>query len=166
MASAVDTTTVTREIQIDASPETVWEFLVDPEKLTRWMGESAELDPQPGGSYRVVVLPTNVASGEFVELDPPRRLVYTWGWEEGGGSEAGLVPPGSSTVEIDLEPTATGTTLRLTHRGLPTGESAKNHGMGWEHYLGRLAVTAAGGDPGPDPWLGANRNDDEEGSGT
>jgi len=154
VASAVDTTTVTREIQIDASPETVWEFLVDPEKLTRWMGESAELDPQPGGSYRVVVLPTNVASGEFVELDPPRRLVMTWGWEASRAeSRGGIIAPGASTIEFELEPSRGGTLLRFTHRDLQTVESAESHGHGWDHYLGRLAVAAPGGDPGRDPWL-------------
>jgi uncharacterized protein YndB with AHSA1/START domain len=143
---------VRREVEIAASPETVWRLLTDPEGARRWWGIDARFDPHPGGQFRMHVISGSVASGEFVELDPPRRLVFTWGWVEGGGSEAGLVPPGSSTVEIDLEPTATGTTLRLVHRGLPTEESAENHGMGWEHYLGRLSVAAAGGDPGPDPW--------------
>src|SRR5262249_4206393 len=94
----------------------------------------------------------SIASGEFVEVDPPRRLVYTWGWAEGGGGPE-LVPPGSSTVEIELEPTETGTTLTLVHRGLPSEEAAQAHGQGWDTYLPRLAVVAQGGDPGPDPWL-------------
>ena len=97
--SSDTTTAIEREIAIAARPETVWEFFVDPEKACRWMGLSAELDPQPGGIYRVEVIPGNVARGVFVELDPPRRLVYTWGWEAGAGSP---VPPGSTTIEIDL----------------------------------------------------------------
>ncbi len=143
---------VRRRIEIAARPETVWELLVDPEKALRWWGIGVELDPRPGGRLRVHVIPGSVVSGEFVEVDPPRRLVYTWGWSEGGGG-AGLVPPGSSTVEIELEPTEAGTTVRLTHSGLPNDESAGSHGDGWDHYLGRLAVAAAGGDPGRDPWL-------------
>ena len=143
---------VRRELEIAASPETVWGFLVDPEKARRWWGLDVRLDPRPGGEFRVHVVPGSVATGEFLELDPPRRLVYTWGWAEGGGG-SDLVPPGSSTVEIELEPSQTGTTLRLVHRGFPTAEAAGNHGAGWEHYLGRLAVAAAGGDPGRDTWL-------------
>jgi uncharacterized protein YndB with AHSA1/START domain len=49
-------TAVRREIAIAASPETVWEFLVQPEKATRWMGQAAALDPRPGGEYRVEVI--------------------------------------------------------------------------------------------------------------
>ncbi len=114
------------------------------------MGQAASFDPRPGGHYRVDVVPGNTASGEFVELDPPRRLVFTWGWEPGG---EGAVPPGSTTVEIELVPGADGTTLRFSHRGLPTAKAAESHAHGWDHYLERLAVAAADGDPGPDPWL-------------
>ena len=81
--TATDTILVEREIAIDASPETVWEFLVDPAKATRWMGTSASFDLRRGGEYRVDDIPGNVARGEFVEIDPPRRLVFTRVWEEG-----------------------------------------------------------------------------------
>lgn len=152
MESTTETIAVEREVLIDARPETVWEFLVDPEKAARWMGQTAELEPRPGGLYRVGVIPGHVARGEFVELDPPHRLVFTWGWEpdeEGATS----VPPGSSTIEIELTPHDDGTRLRFTHRDLPSVESAESHGHGWDHYLGRLVTAAAGGDPGTDPWL-------------
>ena len=143
-----------RELQIDASPETVWEFLVDPEKVARWKGlPAAAFDARPGGAYRIEIIPGHVASGAFVELERPRRLVYTWGWEPGAdGPHA--VPPGSSTVEIELEPDGSGTRLRFTHRDLPGIEAAQSHAEGWNHYLDRLATIAQGGDPGRDPWLG------------
>jgi uncharacterized protein YndB with AHSA1/START domain len=142
-----------REVQIAASPETVWEFLVDPEKLARWKGRLAEtFDATPGGTYRIEVVPGHVASGEFVELDRPRRVVYTWGWEPDADG-TNVMPPGSSTVEIELVPADGGTRLRFTHRDLPTRESADRHAHGWNHYLERLTVAAGGGDPGPDPWL-------------
>jgi uncharacterized protein YndB with AHSA1/START domain/DNA-binding transcriptional ArsR family regulator len=149
METTTETTSVEREIAIAARPETVWEFLVDPEKATRWMGQTASLDPRPGGVHRVEVIPGHTALGEFVELDPPRRLVYTFGWEKG---VEGAIPPGSTTIEIELVPTDEGTTLRFSHR-LPTAEAAKSHAQGWDHYLERLVIVAAGGDPGPDPWL-------------
>jgi uncharacterized protein YndB with AHSA1/START domain len=155
MARTAETVSVQREIAIDASPETVWEFLVDGEKATRWMGLTASLDPRPGGLYLVEVIPGHTARGEFVEIDPPSRLVFTWGWNpsEDGGPNA--VPPGSSTIEIELVPSGRGTTLRFTHRDLPSPESGASHAHGWDHYLPRLAVAVGGGDPGEDPWLTA-----------
>ena len=137
--------TLVQEIRIDARPETVFGFFVDPDKMIRWKGRTAKLEPTPGGIYRVEINDRAIASGEYVELDPPRRVVFTWGWEGGGP-----VPPGSSTVEIDLTPDGDGTLLRLTHRDLPEGE-VEQHEDGWHHFLPRLATAASGGDPGPDP---------------
>jgi uncharacterized protein YndB with AHSA1/START domain len=139
---------IEREVAIEASPETVWEFLVDQEKATRWMGQSASFDLRPGGEYRVGVIPGNVARGEFVEIDPPRRLVFTWGWEPDSQSP---IRPGETTVEFDLVPSGERTILRFRH-GLPNAES-ESHAHGWDHYLARLQVAAEGGDPGRDPWL-------------
>ena len=154
METTTESTTVVREVQIAASPETVWEFLVDAEKITRWKGERVEeFDPRPGGPFRIEIIPGHTASGEFVELDPPRRLVYTWGWESKPGSdERHAVPPGSSTIEVELVRIGNGTRLRFTHRDLPSAAEAESHAQGWDHYLERLVVVAAGGDPGPDPW--------------
>lgn len=140
---------VVREIKIAARPETVFAFFTDPEKVVRWKGMSATLDPRPGGIYRVKVTGGDIARGEYVEIVPHRRIVFTWGWED----EDSPVPPGSSTVEITLERDGDGTLVRLVHRGLPTETSREQHTVGWEHYLGRLAVAAAGGDAGPDPWV-------------
>ena len=151
MDSTTETAVITREIVIAAAPETVWQYLVDPDKATRWMGRNISFDPQPGGLYRMEVVPGHTASGEFVELDPPNRLVYTWGWEAEDGKD-NAVPPGSSTVEIELVAEPDGTRVRLTHRDLPSLEAADSHGKGWDHYLERLVVAAAGADPGPDPW--------------
>jgi uncharacterized protein YndB with AHSA1/START domain len=142
---------VERELRIDAHPETVFAFFVEPDKMTQWMGSKAELDPRPGGAYRVELNEQTVACGEYVELDSPHRVVMTWGWEgqEAGSGEHG-VPPGSSRVEVTLEPDGDGTVLRLRHLDLPE-ESLEIHGHGWDLYLGRLAAAAAGRDPGPDP---------------
>ena len=140
-----------REIAIDARPETVWDFLVESELAKRWMGVTASLDARPGGDYRVEVVPGRVAEGEFVELDPPRRLVWTFGWVDADPT----LPPGSSTIEVVLEPTDEGTLLRFSHAGLPDEAAVARHAEGWDKYLGRLEIAAQGGDPGPDPFIGA-----------
>jgi uncharacterized protein YndB with AHSA1/START domain len=152
MDATTETTSVERTISIDATPETVWEFFVDPQKLVRWMGTEVELDPRPGGVYRNIVLPGHIARGEFVELDPPHRLVFTWGWER-SGEDPPTVPSGSSTIEVELTSDGEGTSLRFVHRDLPNAEATASHGHGWDHYLSRLETAAAGGDPGADPWL-------------
>jgi len=152
MASVTEETAVVRELTIAARPETVWEFLVDPDKATRWMGIAATLEPTPGGGYRVTVQPGSVASGSFLEVDPPRRLVFTWGWEPGMDGPGSAVTAGSTTVEIELRPEGDGTHLRFTHRDLPA-EATAAHAHGWDHYLDRLVTAATGADPGRDPWL-------------
>jgi uncharacterized protein YndB with AHSA1/START domain len=141
--------TVTAEVRVDAPPEAVFPFLTDPEKILRWKGVDATLDPVPGGIYRVDVTGRHEAVGEYVEIEPPARVVFTWGWV---GDEQ--LPPGSSTVTIELIPDGEGTIVRLTHSGLPAGTDAGQL-EGWRHFLPRLSVAAAGGDPGPDPWVGS-----------
>jgi uncharacterized protein YndB with AHSA1/START domain len=138
---------VTLEIVVEASPETIFPFFTDPEKMVRWKGTRAELDARPGGIYNVDVTHQALARGEYVDVDEPRRVVFTWGWQ--GDDD---VPPGSSTVEITLEPRDGATLVRLVHTGLPKSKRDM-HREGWEHFLARLRIAAPGGDPGPDPLL-------------
>ena len=133
------------EVRVKATPETIFPFLVDAELSARWFGRSASIQPRVGGAYRTEINDQIVAAGEIVELDEPRRVVLSFGWE---GNEA--VPPGSSRVEITLEPDGDETVVRLVHDGLPDG-AAQQHGDGWDHYLPRLAIVATGADAGPDP---------------
>jgi uncharacterized protein YndB with AHSA1/START domain len=140
-----------KEIFIDASPEEIFPYLTKSDKYLSWMGVSAELDPRPGGIFQVDPNGHDVIVGEFLEVDPPRRLVFTWGWKEQGHP----VPAGSTRVEIELRPQGGGTLLRLTHFGL-SGPSRDRHDAGWPHYLGRLKTVLAGGDPGPDPYANPN----------
>src|ERR1044072_1461567 len=145
MERTTDAASLEHEVTIAASPETVWSFLVDADKATRWMGLKAEIDARPGGIYHCDVIPGHTARGEFVEVDAPRRLVFTWGWEPGADGP-NPVPPGSSTLEIEPTPDGAGTRLRFVHRDLPSDETAASHGHGWDHYLARLETAAAGGD--------------------
>ena len=142
-------TLVQCEVRIAASPQTVYSFFTDPQKMLRWKGIAAELDPRPGGVYRVEMNSNDVALGSYVELEPYSRIVIAWGWE--GNDE---VPPGSSIVEVTLDADGDGTILRLTHRDLPAPEVEK-HNEGWTHYLARLEIAASGGEPGADPFVAA-----------
>jgi uncharacterized protein YndB with AHSA1/START domain len=141
----VETGAVTREITVAAPPETVFPYFTDADRMTRWMGTEAELEATPGGIFRVNVGGSHVGQGEYVEVDPPTRVVFTWGWDD----PESAVQPGTSTVEVTLTPEGEGTKVVLVHRDLPEGAEVP-HGHGWEHYLARLEVAGAGGDAGPD----------------
>ena len=140
---------VHREAHIAAPPAAVFALMTDPEKILRWMGTEAQVEPQPGGLYLDNVTGARFARGSFREVVPVHRLAYSFGWD---GS--GVVPPGSSLVEIDLIEQEGGTLLRLTHSGLPSADQFAGHAEGWAHYLGRLTEVAAGRDPGPDAFYG------------
>ncbi len=132
------------EVRIAARPETVFPFFTDPEKMVLWKGAAAELDPRPGGIYRVNITDENIARGEYVEVVPNSRVVFTWGWE----GEGHPVPPGSTTVEVTLTPDGDGTIVTLRHLGLAV-EEREIHTQGWDRFMPRLAAVAEGRDPGP-----------------
>ena len=134
-----------REIVIDATPETIWPFLTEAGKHVEWNGTVAEIDPRPGGIHRVLIGGQHQSAGEFVEVVPKEKVVFTFGWEE----KDHPIPPGSTTIEITLHPEGDKTRVRLVHRGLPA-DAVDDHGEGWAHYLERLALAATGADPGPD----------------
>jgi uncharacterized protein YndB with AHSA1/START domain len=139
-----------KEIYIDAKPHVVFQFLTDPQKMVRWMGIRARIDPQPGGVYWLDPNGRDTIRGEYLEVVRDRRVVFTWGFEK---PSAGMpwVPAGSTRVEIDLTPEGTGTRVRLVHRDLPP-DAAERHSVGWGHYLQRLRQLAEGAEPGPDPY--------------
>ena len=115
--------------------------------------EGHQREARAAGGRDVLVRgdPRTHPAGEYVELDPPHRLVFTWGWEKSDSPSA--IKPGTSTIEVELTPEGDGTRLHFVHRDLPSEAAAESHAVGWDHYLSRLEVAAAGGDPGEDPWL-------------
>ena len=139
---------VEREVLVAAPPDLVFAYFTDPERMRTWMGVRCELQPRPGGVFRVDVNGRNTARGEFVEVVPYTRVVFSFGWE--GADQP--VPPGSSTVEVTLQPSQGGTLVRLRHHGLPEA-AVEAHTQGWTHYLARLRIAAEGGDPGPDSMI-------------
>jgi uncharacterized protein YndB with AHSA1/START domain len=136
---------VERDLYIAARPEIVFSFFTEPEKLVRWLGIRATLEARPGGACRIHINEREIVGGQYLEVTPYTRIVFTW------GAEDGPVPWGSTTVEITLRPEAEGTRLSLRHRGIPAAQRAMQAG-GWDHLLARLVIVAQGGDPGPDPW--------------
>jgi len=138
-------TELTREVVVDATPATIFPFLIDPALHVRWMGTEAELDPRVGGTYRVLANGTHPGVGEFVEIVPDKKVVFTFGWDEPNHP----IPASSTEVEITLTPVGEKTRVRLVHRGLPA-DAIDDHTKGWDHYLGRLAVVATGGEVEPD----------------
>ncbi|WP_375001946.1 SRPBCC domain-containing protein [Aeromicrobium sp. CTD01-1L150] len=132
-------------ISIDASPETVFEYLITNEGMTAWMGQHADLDPTPGGRFAVDIAGHPVR-GEYLHVDRPNRVVVSWGF-----ARSAHLPAGASTVEFRLTPTSSGTRVDLCHRDLPDTE-VRGHADGWANFLPRLAVVGAGGDAGPDGW--------------
>jgi len=141
-------------IEIEAPPELVFEHLTRAERMVSWMGQHAHLQPVPGGEFAVDIN-GHLIRGEYLEVDPPNRVVVSWGM---AGTED--LPPGSSRVEFTLSPTTTGTRLNLSHTGLPETR-AGGHSAGWGNYLSRLQTAASGRDPGPDTWIpvtSANRD--------
>jgi uncharacterized protein YndB with AHSA1/START domain len=135
---------LTCEIVIDARPETVFPFLADRAKHSEWLGSVVEFDPKPGGAYRVNVGDAHPAVGEFIEVVPDERVVFTFGWDEPDHP----IPAASTTITITLIPEGEKTRVQLVHSGLPA-DAIGDHRGGWDHFLGRLSVVATGGDPGP-----------------
>ena len=135
----------TTEVDLPAPPEEVFRHLTDPAAMIRWMGQHAVLKPVPGGAFEIDVNGVPVR-GQYLEIDPPRRVLVSWGVAGSAG-----MPPGATTVEFTLTPTPAGTLLRLVHRGLSEDE-APAHATGWQHFLDRLTRATARQDPGPDPW--------------
>ena len=134
-----------REIMIDATPETIWPFLTDPTKHVAWLGTDVNIDPRPGGVYRVLVQGQHQSAGEYLEVVPMQKIKLTFGWDQEGNP----ITPGSTILEITLHPEGSKTRVRLVHSGLPA-DAVGEHSNGWDHYLGRLAVASTGGDAGPD----------------
>lgn len=137
----IDGERVVHELLLPATPDEVFDMFVRPEQLVRWIGISADLDPRPDAVFRFEVVPGEFCEGRYVELDRPRRVVFTWGWT----SPSMGVLPGTSRVEVTLESHAEGTALRLVHEGL-SGDGRVMHDDGWTTFLGRLEAVVAGDD--------------------
>ena len=125
-----DSIDLTQEIDIDASPELVFRFFTDAELLGRWLCAHAEIDPRPGGALTLNVTGTHITRGMFRELEPGRRLVFTWLFDH-------VQPPMPTTVEVTLTPLGRGTRVRLRHYGFADQDTARPP----RQWLGALPAT-------------------------
>jgi uncharacterized protein YndB with AHSA1/START domain len=137
---------VVHEIVLPQPRSAVFDLLTDPALLVRWIGVTADLEPSPGGRFRFEVQPGQHCEGEYVDVQRPARVAFTWGWTD----PAWELPPGSSLVEIELSDDPAGTRLRLLHSRLP-GELRLLHDEGWTTFLARLVAVAGGHEPGEYP---------------
>ena len=129
---------------IQADPATVFSAWTEPAQLERWSFPEggafggAEVDLRVGGRFHLRMKAPDgsqhVAVGVYREIDRPRRLVFTWGWE-GDNAPFG---EGETLVTIDFEDRDGSTEVVLTHERFPNAESKASHEHGWNSLLNNL----------------------------
>jgi uncharacterized protein YndB with AHSA1/START domain len=122
-----------RTVVIHATPQTVFRYFTDSERWARWWGKSSTIDATAGGRVYIRHPDGTEAAGEVLELEPPRRIVFSYGFLSGKP-----IPAGSSRVAIELSPERAGTMLRLTHE-LPDESARDEHVQGWRFQLSLFA---------------------------
>jgi uncharacterized protein YndB with AHSA1/START domain len=126
-----------RTVTIAARRETVFRYFTDSERFAAWWGAGSRIDPRPGGSVHISFPNKIVAGGEVIEIAPPERVVFSYGFESGQP-----IAIGASRVTITLEETKAGTVVRLRHE-LPTAEVRDEHVQGWRYQLSVFANVVA-----------------------
>lgn len=118
-----------RTVVIQATPQTVFSFFTENDRWASWWGAGSTIEPKSGG--RVYIRHANgiESSGEVVEVVPPQRIVFTYGFNSGNP-----IPPGSSRVTISLESQGPVTRLDLLHEFAEPGPRDE-HVQGWRYQL-------------------------------
>jgi uncharacterized protein YndB with AHSA1/START domain len=104
--------TFEKSVVVPLDPDATFALITEPERLRRWMAVAARVELRPGGDYRWTVTPGHTAAGTIVDVEPGKRVMFSWGWEDGDPA------PGGSTVTVTLTPVDAGTEVRLVHDGL------------------------------------------------
>ena len=126
-----------RTVLIAAERSTVFRFFTDSARFAAWWGTGSRIEPRPGGAVHILHPGGVVSSGEVVEIEPDRRIVFTYGFESGQP-----IPPGASLVTITLAQEPLGTRLHLRHE-LPSASARDEHVQGWRYQLALFANVAA-----------------------
>jgi uncharacterized protein YndB with AHSA1/START domain len=154
--------TLDRTVVIQADPPTVFSFFTDNDRWASWWGAGSTIDPKSGG--RVYIRHANgiESSGEVIEVQPPTRIVFTYGFDSGHP-----IPPGSSRVTISLEPQGAATRLDLRHEFEEAGPRDE-HVQGWRYQLSVFGnvvadLVNAGAVDTVDAWLAVWSDPSEEG---
>ena len=122
-----------RNIVIQASPATVFRYFTEAARWAQWWGAGSSIDARPGGSM-IIRHPNGVeVSGEVLEIESPRRIVFTYGYASGNP-----MAPGASRVTIRLEAHPRGTELNLKHE-FPDASTRDLHIQGWRFQLSLFA---------------------------
>jgi uncharacterized protein YndB with AHSA1/START domain len=126
-----------RTVTIQAPPETVFRFFQDSARWAKWWGAGSTIESKPGGAIYIRHPDGTESAGKVLEVDPPNRLLFTYGFVSGKP-----FAPGGSRVTIQLEPQRAGTRLTLTHE-LPDGDARDEHVQGWRFQLSLFANVVA-----------------------
>ena len=78
-----------KSVLVPLSADETFALITEPDRLRRWQVVTARVDLRAGGDYRWTIIPGHSAAGTFTEVEPGRRVVFTWGWE--GSAD---LPPG------------------------------------------------------------------------
>ncbi len=143
-------TLVVRRV-LNAEPELVFEAWTSAEHIPQWMRPEpgmeipfAMMDVRVGGKFRIQMKNPDgeffTAVGEFQEVKPTERLVYTWDWEkDGSGEKFGEVEGKPTLITVDFIRRGERTEFVLTHTRFATVESRDNHARGWDRITESLA---------------------------
>jgi len=133
--------TLRMERTFNAPAQRVFDAWTSPEVLRRWWHAEhhwettlAEVDLRVGGAVRVVMRDTDKdveygGGGQYLEIDRPRRLVFTWYWDGNATRQV---------IEVDFEEADGVTTVRFTHRDLWDEEAVRDHEDGWSKCFDNL----------------------------
>ena len=126
-----------RTIVIEAPPATVFKYFTDPARWAAWWGAGSTIDARPGGRVLMRYPDGTEVAGDVVEVTPPSRIVFTYGYVKGTP-----IAPGGSRVTIRLEPAARGTRLHLAH-AFAEAAVRDHHVQGWRYQLSLFANVVA-----------------------
>ncbi len=122
-----------RTVTIRAPREGVFRYFTDTRRFAAWWGAGSSIEPRPGGAVRIRYPNGVEAAGEVVEIEPPERIVFTYGYPSGEP-----IPPGASRVTVRLRDDDGGTRLELRHE-FAEAAVRDHHVQGWRYQLAVFA---------------------------